>query len=52
VFAFVIVGALQNGFDDIKNHAFYQSQHVDFDELLNQSIQMEYVPSDAMLKNV
>jgi protein kinase A len=38
------IGALQNGIDDIKNHAFFSMQNVDFKALLNQDVPMAYIP--------
>ena len=38
------LGALQNGIADIKNHAFFSSQNIDFDKLLEQQIEMPYQP--------
>ena len=38
------IGALQNGIDDIKNHAFFSIQNIDFEGLLNQDIEMKYIP--------
>mmetsp|Transcript_19248 Transcript_19248/g.32206 ORF Transcript_19248/g.32206 Transcript_19248/m.32206 type:complete len:894 (+) Transcript_19248:43-2724(+) len=38
------MGALQNGIDDIKNHAFFSIQNIDFEALLGQTLPMPYVP--------
>ena len=38
------IGALQNGLDDIKNHAFFSMQNMDFSALLNKDIKMSYIP--------
>ncbi len=38
------LGALQNGFDDIRSHAFFVMQNVDFDKLLTQEVAMECRP--------
>lgn len=38
------LGALQNGFDDIKRHAFFVMQNTDFDGLMQQTVEMPYVP--------
>lgn len=38
------LGALQNGVEDIRTHAFFAIQNIDFDKLLAQEIPMEYVP--------
>jgi protein kinase A len=38
------IGALQNGIEDIKNHAFFSMQGIDFEALLNQDIEMAYIP--------
>eukprot|EP01036_Dinobryon_divergens_P032797 gene32797-42457_t len=39
------LGALQNGIADIKNHAFFSSQNIDFEKLLDQQIEMPYQPA-------
>lgn len=38
------IGALQNGIDDIKNHAFFSIQNIDFNGLLNHEVEMAYIP--------
>ncbi len=38
------LGALQNGIDDIKNHAFFSMQNLDFSKLLAQEYPMAYIP--------
>ena len=38
------LGALQNGFDDIRSHAFFAMQNVDFDKLQSQEVVMEFTP--------
>jgi serine/threonine protein kinase/CRP-like cAMP-binding protein len=38
------IGALQNGIDDIKQHAFFAMQSLDFDGLLRQELQMPFIP--------
>jgi serine/threonine protein kinase len=38
------LGALQNGIDDIKNHAFFTMQGLNFADLLEQRIPMTYIP--------
>lgn len=40
------LGALQNGFDDIKTHAFFTTQGVNFNKLLAQEITMPYIPKE------
>ena len=42
------IGALQNGIADIKNHAFFSSQNIDFEKLLDQQIEMPYQPGHVM----
>jgi protein kinase A len=50
------LGALQNGFDDIRNHAYFEMQNVDFEKLLAQEVPMIYIPPavdmDALLAQV
>ena len=41
------LGALQNGIEDIRTHAFFAVQNVDFDKLLAQEVPMEYTPPSA-----
>eukprot|EP00597_Dinobryon_sp_UTEXLB2267_P004373 CAMPEP_0170075284 /NCGR_PEP_ID=MMETSP0019_2-20121128/12445_1 /TAXON_ID=98059 /ORGANISM="Dinobryon sp., Strain UTEXLB2267" /LENGTH=583 /DNA_ID=CAMNT_0010286147 /DNA_START=786 /DNA_END=2537 /DNA_ORIENTATION=- len=38
------LGALQNGIADIKSHAFFSSQGVDFDKLMQQQLDMPFIP--------
>lgn len=38
------IGALQNGGNDIREHAFFTTQNIDFDKLLKQEISMSYIP--------
>jgi hypothetical protein len=38
------LGALQNGIEDIRNHAFFSMRGLDFEALLNEEIEMPYVP--------
>ena len=38
------IGALQNGINDIKNHAFFSIQNIDFAALLNHDVEMPYFP--------
>jgi len=38
------MGALQNGIDDIRHHAFFSIQNVDFDALLAKQTPMPYIP--------
>ncbi len=38
------IGALQNGIQDITNHAFFTMQNIDFQALINQEIEMPYHP--------
>ena len=45
---FSFVGALQNGIADIKNHAFFSSQNIDFEKLLDQQIEMPYQPGSVI----
>lgn len=39
------IGALQNGIQDITNHAFFTMQNIDFQALLSQEIEMPYLPA-------
>jgi serine/threonine protein kinase/CRP-like cAMP-binding protein len=39
------LGALQNGFDDIRSHAFFAMQNVDFEKLVTQEVEMERCPT-------
>ena len=44
------LGALQNGGQDVREHAFFTTQNIDFNKLLHQEIDMSYKPkivSDA-----
>lgn len=38
------LGALQNGINDIKSHAFFTTQALDFELLLNEELEMPYIP--------
>ena len=38
------IGALQGGIDDVKKHAFFVSQNLNFESLLNQEVEMPYIP--------
>lgn len=39
------MGALKNGFNDMKSHAFFETQNMDFEKILNQEILMPYIPN-------
>jgi protein kinase A len=43
------LGALQHGFDDIRNHAYFALQNVDFDRLATQDVTMPYIPPKDQL---
>ena len=42
------LGALQNGFDDVKKHAFFAKQNINFEKILNQEVKMSYVPTSQV----
>lgn len=46
------LGALQNGFDDIRTHAYFAMQSVDFDRLLAQEVEMHYIPPIRDVRNM
>ena len=39
------IGCLQNGCQDVKDHAFFESQNVNFFELLSKSAEVSFKPS-------
>lgn len=41
------IGCLQNGFKDIKDHAFFLTQNIDFNKLLNKDILVSFIPSSS-----
>jgi serine/threonine protein kinase len=41
------LGALQNGFDDIRSHAFFAMQNVDFEKLITMEVEMGSVPGGS-----
>ena len=41
------IGCLQNGFKDIKDHAFFLTQNIDFNKLLNKDILVSFIPSST-----
>jgi serine/threonine protein kinase len=41
------IGCLQNGFKDIKDHAFFLSQNIDFQKLLLKDILISFIPSTS-----
>ncbi len=38
------LGSLQHGGQDVREHAFFTSQNIDFDKLLRQEVSMSYIP--------
>jgi serine/threonine protein kinase len=38
------LGALQNGFDDVKSQAFFITRSINFDQLLKYELPMPYIP--------
>jgi serine/threonine protein kinase len=38
------LGALQNGFKDIQKHAFFTTQSIEFDRLMDEEYEMPYIP--------
>lgn len=41
------IGCLQNGFKDIKDHAFFLTQNIDFQKLLLKDILISFIPSTS-----
>jgi hypothetical protein len=41
------IGCLQNGFKDIKDHAFFLTQNIDFNKLLHKDILISFLPSSS-----
>jgi serine/threonine protein kinase len=41
------IGCLQNGFKDIKDHAFFLTQNIDFNKLLHKDILISFIPSST-----
>jgi hypothetical protein len=41
------IGCLQNGFKDIKDHAFFLTQNIDFQKLLLKDIVISFIPSTS-----
>lgn len=46
------LGSLQNGIDDVKNHAFFTMSNIDFEGLLNLEVDMPYMPPEFELGKV
>jgi len=38
------LGALQNGIDEIKHHAFFTMQNINYDDILQRRVKMPYIP--------
>lgn len=43
------LGALLNGFEDVKKQAFFTTQAINFERILNQEVRMPYIPSVNVL---
>lgn len=46
------LGALQNGINEIKNHAFFTMYNINYEDILERKIKMPYVPPTFNISNM